>query len=115
VSSPPPVWNFGLLPNVTGLDAFWSAKHGSRADVTEPRLAALHVPKNTPLGFFVAFFTVILGFSLIWHIWWAAIVGLLGAIAVSLRYAWRIELEDSISIDTIAEHERAHRSQAARA
>ena len=58
---------------------------------------------------------VILGFSLIWHIWWAAIVGLVGAIAVSLRHAWRIELEDSVPVATIAEHERAHRQQAAHA
>jgi len=56
---------------------------------------------------------VILGFSLIWHIWWLAIVGLLGILTVSLRQAWRTDLEDHVTVATIAEHERAHQSQVA--
>jgi cytochrome o ubiquinol oxidase subunit 1 len=67
------------------------------------------------LGFFLAFFSVIFGFSMIWHIWWLAIVGLLGAITVSLRHAWQTELEDTISVATIDDHERFHHSQVARA
>ena len=47
--------------------------------------------------------------------WWSAILGLLGAIAVTLRQAWQTELEDYVSVATIAEHERAHRSRAAQA
>jgi hypothetical protein len=52
---------------------------------------------------------------MIWHIWWLAIVGLLGAITVSLRHAWQTELEDTISVATIDDHERFHHSQVARA
>jgi cytochrome o ubiquinol oxidase subunit 1 len=115
VSSPPPAWNFAVLPIVEGADAFWSARHRAGAAVAEERLTALSVPRNTSLGFFVAFFMVMVGFSLIWHIWWSAILGLLGAIAVSLRHAWRTDLEDSVSVATIAEHERAHRLRAAQA
>jgi cytochrome o ubiquinol oxidase subunit I len=115
VSSPPPAWNFAVLPIVEGADAFWNAKHRPIAAVAEERLIALSVPRNTPLGLFVAFFMVIVGFSLIWHIWWSAILGLIGAIAVSLRHAWCTDLEDSVSVATIAEHERAHRLRAAQA
>src|SRR5580700_5308676 len=115
VSSPPPAWNFALLPTVSGTDAFWNAKRQRSAPGAEPRLISLVVPKHTPLGFYIAFFMVILGFSLIWHIWWLAIVGLLGAITVSVRHAWRTELEDIIPLATIAEHERAHQAQVASA
>jgi len=110
ISSPPPAWNFALLPNVAGPDAFWKAKSRTVVPGSEPGLVPLAVPKNTPLGFFVAFFMVILGFSLIWHIWWLAVVGLLGAIAVCLRHTFRTELEDYVPVTTIAEHERAHRA-----
>jgi cytochrome o ubiquinol oxidase subunit 1 len=113
ISSPPPAWNFALLPTVGGTDTFWNAKRRRSATGAEPRLISLVVPKHTPLGFFIAFFMVIMGFSLIWHIWWLAIVGLLGAITVSVRHAWRTELEDIIPLATIAEHERAHRAQVA--
>jgi cytochrome o ubiquinol oxidase subunit 1 len=114
-SSPPPAWNFALLPNVEGTDAFWQAKRHPRVPGAAPHLVSLDVPKRSALGFFVAFFMVILGFSLIWHIWWLAVIGLLGAIIASLRHAWRTELEDNISVATIAEHERAHQSRVARA
>jgi cytochrome o ubiquinol oxidase subunit 1 len=111
ISSPPPAWNFALLPAVEGTDAFWSAKRRAPGAARDERLIALSVPRNTPLGFFVAFFTVILGFALIWHIWWAAILGLIGALAVSVRHAWRTDLEETVSVATIAEHERAHPSR----
>jgi cytochrome o ubiquinol oxidase subunit 1 len=110
-SSPPPAWNFSVLPNITGTDAFWDAKRHRGNQVTNSPLVPLSVPKNTPLGFFIAFFAVILGFSLIWHIWWLAVLGLAGAIAVSLRHAWRIDLEDHIPLATIAEHERTHQAR----
>jgi cytochrome o ubiquinol oxidase subunit I len=115
ISSPPPAWNFALLPTVGSTDAFWNAKRQRSAPGAEPRLISLVVPKHTALGFFIAFFMVIVGFSLIWHIWWFAIVGLLGAITVGVRHAWRTELEDVIPLATIVEHERAHQAQVASA
>ncbi len=48
-----------------------------------------------------------LGFALIWHIWWMATVGLLGALAVGLAQAWRTHNEDEISANDIAAVERA--------
>jgi cytochrome o ubiquinol oxidase subunit 1 len=63
---------------------------------------ALHVPRSNPTGFFLAFFAVMLGFALIWHIWWMAIVGLLGALAVGLRQAWRTDTETVISAEKVA-------------
>jgi cytochrome o ubiquinol oxidase subunit 1 len=112
ISSPPPAWNFALLPVVTGSDAFWNAKRGKRTQIVTSPLVALEVPKHSALGFFIAFFAVILGFALIWHIWWLAVVGLAGVIAVCLQQAWRVDLEDHVPITTIAEHERAHQAQA---
>ena len=36
----------------------------------------IEVPKNSPTGFVTAFFAVITGFALIWHIWWMAGAGI---------------------------------------
>jgi cytochrome o ubiquinol oxidase subunit 1 len=115
ISSPPPVWNFALLPTISGADAYWNAKRHPGKFAHAAALIPLEVPKRSALGFFIAFFMVILGFALIWHIWWLAIVGLLGAFTVTLRQAWKTDLEEFVSVATIAEHERRHPSQVARA
>jgi cytochrome o ubiquinol oxidase subunit 1 len=103
--SPPPAWNFALLSTVESTDAYWAAKRQGQAP---GRLAsarpsvALHIPRSNPTGFFLAFFAVALGFALIWHIWWLAIAGLLGAVIVGLRQAWRTDTEREISAEEVA-------------
>jgi cytochrome o ubiquinol oxidase subunit 1 len=111
ISSPPPAWNFAVLPTVSGPDAFWSIKRNAAIRAKQSPLEPLRVPTHSPLGFQVSFFSVILGFSLIWHIWWLAFVGLAGALAVCLRHAWRIDLEDLVSVAEIAAHERKYQTQ----
>jgi cytochrome o ubiquinol oxidase subunit 1 len=108
ISSPPPAWNFAVLPSVSGPDAFWNAKRHRSTESAKSPFRPLELPKPTPLGFFVAFFAVIFGFSMIWHIWWLALIGLVGAITVCLRQAWQTDLEDEVPAATIEEHERAH-------
>jgi cytochrome o ubiquinol oxidase subunit I len=116
-TSPPPHWNFTLLPQVVGPDQYWRMKYdAAAAPPANPTYEPITVPKNSPLGFFVAFFAVILGFALIWHIWWMAIVGLFGILAVTTRHAWRIDLEEEISAAELMEHEQgAHKLQSVRA
>jgi cytochrome o ubiquinol oxidase subunit I len=111
IPSPPPVWNFSHLPQVDRTDAFWAMKQlrGTAQDRNGKRsYETIHVPRNNPTGFFLAFFAVLLGFSLIWHIWWSAALGLLGAIVVCLRQAWRTDGEIDIPAEKIAAFERLH-------
>ena len=62
----------------------------------------LHVPRGNPTGIFLAFFAVVTGFALIWHIWWMAIGSLLGSLAVGLLQAWRRDGESEISAEEVA-------------
>jgi len=95
--SPPPAWNYAVLPKVTSLDAFWKTKQdGDSHDRSEP-VEAIEVPQNTMLGITLSFFAVIMGFAMIWHIWWMAIFGGLGLVVACLIYAWRTSTETEIS------------------
>jgi len=105
--SPPPAWNFGRMPQVSGLDAFWEAKrHGEPVPVSDRHYRAIHLPRNNPTGFFVAFFAVVFGFAMIWHIWWMAILGFAGGMAVFLRQAFQTDNEVEISAEVLAEADR---------
>ncbi|MGB6306632.1 MAG: hypothetical protein WBF89_02480 [Steroidobacteraceae bacterium] len=109
--SPPPAWNFSRLPQVDRPDAFWAMKQqrGTAQDHNVKRTyEAIEVPRNNPTGFFLAFCAVLLGFSLIWRIWWGAGLGLLGAIVVCLIQAWRTDGEIEVSAEKVAAFERLH-------
>jgi len=109
--SPPPAWNFALLPQVARTDAFWAAKHNpeeTKRLMAQRNYESLHIPRNNPTGFFVAFFSFILGFALIWRIWWLAVVGLLGLVVVGLMQAWRTDGEVHVSVDEVAAADRPY-------
>ena len=54
-TSPPPVFNFAVMPNVTGEDAYWSIKR-AREEAKEPEYEPIEMPRNSPTGFVTAFF-----------------------------------------------------------
>ena len=104
-SSPPPPYNFGVLPKVETIDAFWDMKLKGRRPC-EPAYEPIHMPRNSPIGFVTAFFATVIGFALIWHIWWIVILGLLAAVATIFVFGWSDEREREISASEIAHIER---------
>jgi cytochrome o ubiquinol oxidase subunit 1 len=87
-ASPPPAFNFAFMPDVTGQDAYWRMKAHARQQVLEPDepdYKDIEMPRNSPTGFVCAFFATIMGFALIWHIWWMVALGGVGAFA---RPSW---------------------------
>ena len=106
VPSPPPAWNYPVLPHVSGKDAFWAWKKlapASRAQPESPRAyEPIEMPKNSGTGFVTAFFAVITGFALIWHIWWMAALGVFGAFVTLLVFAFRDKEEIAIPAEQIA-------------
>jgi len=111
--SPPPAFNFAALPRVEGGDAYWSMKQRAiqRAALNdEPVYTDIEMPRNSPTGFICAFFATFMGFALIWHIWWIAILAVLGAYATFVVFAWRDRVEYFIPADVVARIDRANRS-----
>jgi cytochrome o ubiquinol oxidase subunit I len=115
VPSPPPAWNFTHMPNVQQTDAYWHMKEEGVARTTSPgAIADMRLPRNSPVGIFLAFFAVILGFALIWRIDWLAGVGLIGAAVVVLREAWNTDLEVRVPAEEVAAFVRANPTRVAR-
>jgi cytochrome o ubiquinol oxidase subunit I len=112
-ASPPPSWNFAILPHVTASDTYWVTKQRSQANPKSRDFQPIETPKNSAIGFINAFFAVVTGFALIWHIWWMAGAGLAGAFLAFLAFAFRAEDETRVPAETIAHFEQRHRVEAA--
>jgi cytochrome o ubiquinol oxidase subunit 1 len=116
-ASPPPTWNFAVLPRVTGLDAHWRSNESTDARSNQPAptlgYEPIEAPKNSAIGFINAFFAVVTGFALIWHIWWMAGLGLVGAFVALLLFAFRDEDEIEIPAEKVALFERHHQTEVA--
>jgi cytochrome o ubiquinol oxidase subunit 1 len=100
--SPPPPYNFAVLPRVETIDAFAQMKRKGRPSRVDAAYEPIHMPRNSPTGFVTAFFAVVTGFALIWHIWWIVILGLLAAAATILVLGWSDERERQIPASEIA-------------
>jgi cytochrome o ubiquinol oxidase subunit I len=116
-ASPPPPWNYAVLPHVTSRDAFWTSKQRAHATQDKPtgtrEYVPIEVPKNSAIGFVNAFFAVVIGFAMIWHIWWIAILGLFGAFFAVLVFAFRDEDEIEIPAERISRFDRIHPAEVA--
>jgi cytochrome o ubiquinol oxidase subunit 1 len=113
-SSPPPVFNFAVLPDVSGEDAYWAQKVRARQAGTaksDIEYQPIEMPRNSPTGFVCAFFATVTGFALIWHIWWMVIAGLIGAFATFVVFAWRDHDEYEIPADEVARIDRENISE----
>jgi cytochrome o ubiquinol oxidase subunit 1 len=112
-TSPPPAFNFAVLPRVEDRDTYWLAKQRAiktRSLAPEPAYQDIDLPRSSPTGFVCAFFASFFGFAMIWHIWWLAILSLIGAIATFVVFAWRDRVEYRVPAAEVARIDRANRS-----
>jgi cytochrome o ubiquinol oxidase subunit 1 len=110
-ASPPPVFNFAILPEVQGEDAYWQQKSRAKQrdlEKHEPHYEDIEMPRNSPTGFVCAFFATVTGFALIWHIWWMVVAGFVGAVATFVVFAWRDHDEYIIAAAEVARIDRAN-------
>jgi len=111
--SPPPFFNYAVLPNVEGEEAYWGIKLKaieSQQLSPEPAYEPIEMPVNSPVGFYTAFFATVTGFALIWQIWWLAGLGLAAAFAGFVVFAWRDVHEFHVPVEEVARVDRARRA-----
>ncbi|MFV0576905.1 MAG: cytochrome o ubiquinol oxidase subunit I [Vibrio sp.] len=115
-SSPPPFYNFAHLPKGDEIDAFWYQKErgeaGVEAKLTEKvEYAPIHMPKNTATGMVLSGFAMIFGFSMIWYIWWLAIVGFIGMVVTTIVHSFNEDRDYYVTVEEIKAIEDAHKAK----
>lgn len=101
-TSPPPVYNFAIIPEVHDHDPFWEMKQGKAPQEKVP-YQPIHMPKDTHLGFYIGLFCCIFGFAMTWHITWLSFVGFFGVIGCLVAHVMR---KDTAYYITVAEIEK---------
>lgn len=105
VPSPAPVYNFTTIPVIHERDAFWVMKQmGTKRT---KRYEDIVLPKNTGIGVWIGGFAFLVGFGMIWHIWWLAIVGVLGITTSVIVRASTDETEYVMTASEVEKHENA--------
>jgi cytochrome o ubiquinol oxidase subunit 1 len=104
VPSPAPVYNFAVIPTVHDRDAFWATKH-ARIATAQIDYEPITLPRNTSVGMIIALFAFIAAFAIIWHMWWLAIIGTVGAVLTIIVRAHAENTTYTLSAATVAKME----------
>ena len=113
IPSPPPHYNFAVIPDVRTRDDFADAKVNGRAylDPAPEDYEDIEMPRNTSLGIVICAAATLLGLALVWWIWWLAIlsVALIVVAVVARSFA-----TDTTHVLPAAEVAAAHQAFLAR-
>ena len=103
-SSPPPEYNFAFTPVVHDNDAWWDMKQrGARRPLSG--FLPIHMPRNTAAGVVLAGLSTVLGFALIWHIWWLVIASFAATVVASIVHTFNYKRDYHIPAETVARTE----------
>ena len=107
-SSPPPFYNFAVLPHVEERDAFWAMKESGSAYRQPAHYAPIHMPRNTGAGLILSGFSLVMGFALVWYIWWLAAIGFIGMVATYILHTFNDAVDYYVPVDVIERTEQQH-------
>jgi cytochrome o ubiquinol oxidase subunit I len=106
-SSPPPPYNFAFTPVIHDLDAWYDMKsRGYERPLGGYR--PIHMPRNTGAGFVLAVLALVMGFGMVWYMWWLAAVAFVGLLAVAIAHTFDMNRDYFVPVDEVAatEHRR---------
>ncbi len=105
IPSPPPAYNFALLPQVAARDDFAEAKASGRAYTAPERYEDIEMPDNTAIGMIVCVCATLLGLALVFWIWWLAILSFAVMILALIGRTFRVDSTHVIpAVEIAAEH-----------
>ncbi|GAB4070786.1 cytochrome o ubiquinol oxidase subunit I [Ancylobacter sonchi] len=103
-SSPPPDYNFAFTPVVHDADAWWDMKQRGYVRPLSG-FKPIHMPKNSGTGPILAGISFVLGFALIWYIWWLAAVSFVALLAVAIHHTFNYNRDFDIPAEDVVRTE----------
>ncbi|MBJ7500747.1 MAG: cbb3-type cytochrome c oxidase subunit I, partial [Sphingopyxis sp.] len=111
-SSPPPDYNFAFTPVIHDLDAWYDMKsRGHQRPVDGYR--DIRMPSNTGTGMILSGFCLVMGFALVWHIWWLVALSFAATIVGAIHHTFNYKRDFDIPAATVTAVEDARTRQLA--
>jgi len=107
-SSPPPFYNFAVIPEINERDSFWEMKQKGEAYKKPAHYEEIHMPKNSGAAVVIAAFATIFGFAMIWYIWWLAVVSFVGILASWIIKSFDEDVDYYVTVKEIEQIENKH-------
>lgn len=108
-SSPPPFYNFAVIPEVTCRDAFWAEKQAilKGKKPAEPVYTDIHMPKNTCVGFLIGVLGGIFGFAMVWNMPLLSVVSGVAMLGCVLARTFDFNIDYFVKAAEVAKTEAA--------
>ena len=111
-SSPPPDYNFAFTPVIHDLDAWYDMKKRGHQRPTGG-YRDIHMPSNTGTGIILSGFCLVMGFALVWHIWWLVALSFAATIVGAIYHTFNYKRDFDIPAATVTAVEEARTRQLA--
>ncbi len=105
--SPPPVYNFAIIPIVDQIDPLWAIKRGEMPAIGKD-YQDIYMPKNSALGFYIGIAGLVIGFAMTWHIWWLSILCFVSILVCVIIHLSGDDSHDVITAAEVEKIEAAH-------
>ena len=96
-ASPPAPYNFAVVPQVHGIDAWWVMKRDGSAGQMPAHFHDIIMPDDSGAGVLLGAMSFVFAFAMVWEIWWLAVLGGLGMWAAVLSQTFHDHAEHRIS------------------
>ncbi|MEM6900225.1 MAG: cytochrome o ubiquinol oxidase subunit I [Pseudomonadota bacterium] len=103
-ASPPPYYNFAFSPRVYDLDAWHHMKnHGHK----RPKVGfiPIHMPHYTATGVILSGLMTVMGFALVWHIWWLSALSFLATLAYGIYHTFNYDRDYYVPAEEVSDIE----------
>jgi cytochrome o ubiquinol oxidase subunit 1 len=105
--SPAPFYSFVTTPVVTERDQFWADKQAGKKHAV--RYEDILLPKNSGASVVIGGLSFLVGFGMIWHLWWLALGGLLGIVITMVVRSMNDEPEYILTAKEVEKLENARK------
>jgi cytochrome aa3-600 menaquinol oxidase subunit I len=109
IPSPAPEYNFAVLPEVKGQEAWWVAKQEAEQGVKKekPKFEPIHMPNNSGLPFIMGAFFFVAGFGFTFGWVWMAVIGLIGVAGTLIARSFDYNTDHYIPVEEVERTEAA--------